>query len=344
MDAQTPPVDYARKRGNFILAFYRRLRRRLAAHRIINRRLQALEDGARAEPAGLADARRMLGDITRQLNEAQHQIAEMNRQLDQIGGGDAMQRSLDEAHRQLRVRAVMDWIASITVASGPLITVILPTRDRRALLERAIASMQAQSYPNWELVVIDDGSTDATAEFLNSNTHPKLRHARTAGGGVCVARNAGLKIARGELIAYLDDDNTMHPNWLKSVVWAFGEHPETDTLYGAFEVDDTRRIDRVGRGDLPRLCFFPYDHNDVVQNNIADIGCIAHRAGLEEARFDETLREMGDWDLFLRLTRDHPPLALPAVACFYTTDAPHRLSHGPTFQADIDKVRSKNQR
>jgi hypothetical protein len=65
---------------------------------------------------------------------------------------------------------------------------------------------------------------------------------------------------------------------------------------------------------------------------------------LSEARFDESLREMGDWDLFLRLTREAPPLALPAVACFYTTDAPNRLSNGPTFEADQATVRSKNKR
>ena len=79
-------------------------------------------------------------------------------------------------------------------------------------------------------------------------------------------------------------------------------------------------------------------------HNIADIGCIAHRAGIAEARFDESLREMGDWDLLLRLTRDAPPLALPAVACYYTTDAPDRLSHGPTYEADLAKVREKNRR
>jgi hypothetical protein len=74
------------------------------------------------------------------------------------------------------------------------------------------------------------------------------------------------------------------------------------------------------------------------------MGCIAHRAKLAEARFDETLREMGDWDLFLRLTRDAPPMALPAIACFYTTDAPNRLSHGPTYESDRATVRRKNKR
>jgi hypothetical protein len=53
---------------------------------------------------------------------------------------------------------------------------------------------------------------------------------------------------------------------------------------------------------------------------------------------------MGDWDLFLRLTRETPPLALPAIACLYTTDALNRLSYGPTFQADLEAVRKKNRR
>jgi hypothetical protein len=82
----------------------------------------------------------------------------------------------------------------------------------------------------------------------------------------------------------------------------------------------------------------------VAVNNIADMGCIAHRAGLAAAHFDETLRERGDWDLFLRLTRDRPPLALPAIACYYTTDAPNRLTNGSTFEADLAAVRAKNRR
>jgi hypothetical protein len=109
-------------------------------------------------------------------------------------------------------------------------------------------------------------------------------------------------------------------------------------------VDDPARINPQGGGELPRLNFWPYDHHHVAIANIADISCIAHRAGLPEASFDESLREMGDWDLFLRLTREAPPLALPAIACFYTTDAPNRLSYGPTYEADQVTVRTKNRR
>src|SRR5258705_12221856 len=118
----------------------------------------------------------------------------------------------------------------------------------------------------------------------------------------------------------------MHPQWLKSVAWGFEQRPDSNVLHAAFVIDDVARVDPRERGELPQLFFYHYDHQALARDNIADIGCIAHRAGLAEGRFDESLREMGDWDLFLRLTREAAPLTLPAIACFYTTDAPNRLS------------------
>jgi glycosyltransferase involved in cell wall biosynthesis len=256
----------------------------------------------------------------------------------------ALEQAVADHGRQLHVRAVMDWIERATLTSAPLVSVVLPTRDRRDLLPRAIDSVQKQSYGNWELLIVDDGSVDGTAEFLAGLAGDRLRCFRHHGAGVCAARNVALAQARGDLIAYLDDDNMMHPGWLKAVVWGFEQRPEANVLYGAYVVDDAGRIFGKKSGDLPRLFFLPYDHYQVARRSIADIGAIAHRAGLPEARFDESLREMGDWDLFLRLTRTAPPLALPAIACFYTTDAPHRLSHGPTFAADVAAVRAKNRR
>jgi glycosyltransferase involved in cell wall biosynthesis len=256
----------------------------------------------------------------------------------------ALRRELDDQRRQLEVRTVMDWIAQAHVEAGPLVSVILPTRDRRQLLQRAIDSVRAQTYPRWELLVVDDGSSDETPAYLDGIGDQRLRSFRAAGKGVCAARNVALRESRGDLIAYLDDDNVMHPQWLKSVVWCFQQRPDANVLYGAFIVDDTARIDRVGSGDMPRLHFHAYDHQAVATDNIADMSCIAHRARLPELQFDESLREMGDWDLFLRLTRNQPPVALPAAAAFYYTDAPNRLSNGPRFQEEVAKIRRKNAR
>jgi glycosyltransferase involved in cell wall biosynthesis len=256
----------------------------------------------------------------------------------------ALEHAVADHGRQLQVRATMDWVEHATLRGAPLVSVVLPTRDRRDLLPRAIESVQKQSYGNWELLIVDDGSVDRTAEFLAGVAGDRVRCFRHHGAGACAARNVALAQVRGDLIAYLDDDNMMHPGWLKAVVWGFEQRPEANVLYGGYVVDDAFRINRKRSGDLPRLFFLPYDHHQVARRSVADMGCIAHRAGLPEAHFDESLREMGDWDLFLRLTRTVPPLALPAIACFYTTDAPHRLSHGPTFDADVAAVRAKNRR
>jgi glycosyltransferase involved in cell wall biosynthesis len=202
----------------------------------------------------------------------------------------------------------------------------------------------AQSYPRWELLVADDHSVDATAEMVASFADARITLCAADGRGACAARNVALDRCKGDLIAYLDDDNTLHPEWLKSVVWAFEQRPDIDVVYGALVIDDTLRVNKEGRGDLPRLFFNDYDHASLPNQNVTDISAMAHRNGLPEGRFDESLREMGDWDLLLRLTHGHPPLALPVIACFYHTDAPNRLSFGDSYDADAAAVRARNRR
>lgn len=255
---------------------------------------------------------------------------------------DALEREVDEHRRRLEVWTFMSWIAHATVPTELLVSVIIPTRDRQSRLQRAIASVERQSYPNWEIIVVDDASVDATPEFLAGLEDKRIKCFRAEGRGGEAARNLGLRHASGEIIAYLDDDNFWHEDWLKSVVWGFTERPEVDVIYGAFVVDDPSRLRK--KEQLPKLYFRDYDHHGLARNNIADQSCIVHRAGLAEAHFDETLREMGDWDLFLRLTREKPPLPLPALACYYLTDAPNRMSYGPTHVADKARVREKNRR
>lgn len=243
--------------------------------------------------------------------------------------------------RHVQVGTVMDWIARAELRTSPLISVVLPSRNRATLLPRAIDTVLAQSYPHWELLVVDDASTDDTTGVLAGLDDARIRTFTGPGRGVCAARNVAIDAARGEVIAYLDDDNRMHPEWLRSVAWAFEQQPDTQVLYGAFVVDDIRRVQREGSGELPRLFLHRWDRTALERHNLADIGAMAHRAGLPEAHFDEALREMGDWDLLLRLTTEATPLVLPAVACYYESHAVDRLSAGPTRVVDADRVRNK---
>jgi len=237
----------------------------------------------------------------------------------------------------------MAWIEQASLASTPLVSVVIPTRNRAARLRRAVESILGQSYGNFEVLIGDDGSEDdgATRAQLGAFDDPRIRGFTLDHSGSSAARNVCLEAARGELIAYLDDDNTMHPQWLKSVAWAFEQRPEIEVLYGAVVIDDYARARQQAGGELPVIFFRPFDRDALATGNLTDTSAIAHRAGLAEARFDPGLQQMTDWDLLVRLTADRDPLALPAIAAFYSTDAPDRLSGGPTAHTDSELVRRR---
>ncbi|MGH7421349.1 MAG: glycosyltransferase family 2 protein [Candidatus Rokuibacteriota bacterium] len=270
-----------------------------------------------------------------------HALARLQARL----GVDDLQKRVEGMRGAVSTWAFTSWVEQATLDPGPLVSVVLPTHNRAALLPRAVASVRAQAYPTWEIVLVDDGSTDdteAVVEMLQGELGPdRLRSIRVPPAGVCAARNHALASAKGSLIAYLDDDNTMHPLWLKVVAWGFAQRPDVDVVYGGVVVDDLLRVNRRDAGALPSYHVNEFDRGRLASMNLADMGAIAHRRGLAEARFDETLREMGDWDLLVRLTRDKAPLVLPAIACFYHTDSPNRLSGGPTFKADGRRVRTR---
>ena len=196
---------------------------------------------------------------------------------------------------------------------------ITPTYQRPTLLARAIASVQAQTYGRWEMVVVDDGSQTA-AEVIEVIGDQRVRLVEAGHEGPTAARNKGLDAAEGTIITYLDDDNTFDRGWLKAVAWAFQVHADSEVLYGARLIDDDQRVHGTGDGGWPMLHFEPLRLGGLELGNLADMGAIAHRAGLPEARFDERLWEYGDWDFLLSLTEHRTP----ARAARHRPPVPHR--------------------
>lgn len=130
------------------------------------------------------------------------------------------------------------------------VSVILPTHDRERFLRQAIASVFAQSHTDWELLVVDDGSTDATPEILEAIPDPRLRtlRRRRPSGGAAVPRNLGLAAATGEWVAFLDSDDLWHPAKLARQLAALAASG-ADWCYTGFEVVDAAAIPtgRFGR-------------------------------------------------------------------------------------------------
>ena len=158
---------------------------------------------------------------------------------------DELDRTRLQAERTERILSSEAWLAAVP-RSQSLISVVTPTHDRATLLPRAIASVQAQTHAHWEMIIVDDHSTDETPNVLASLEDPRIRSFSARARGSIPARNQALAVATGEIIVYLDDDNLMLPSWLAAVAWAFATHPGYDVVYGA-------RVLERERDTLPEL-------------------------------------------------------------------------------------------
>ncbi len=107
-----------------------------------------------------------------------------------------------------------------------LFSIIIPTRNRADLLEKAIRSVQVQSYPNWELLVIDDASTDQTTEVVANFNDLRIRYLYQQKSERSMARNKGIENARGNYICFLDDDDFLKKNFLNDFKKAISSFPD----------------------------------------------------------------------------------------------------------------------
>jgi hypothetical protein len=226
-----------------------------------------------------------------------------------------------------RVAATTRWCARAPLRHHPRISVILPTRDRSGMVVDAIRSVLAQTYEHWQLVIVDDGSVDDTAEVIAGFVDDRIVVLRGEGRGASAARNAGIAKAEGEWVAFCDDDNVMDEGWLRAIAEFTGREPDTTALFGAQLRDDVRGGDVV-----PWLLWFPdRDLSRLRHDNTIDLGMLAVRRDHPELRFDETLRRFGDWELVVRLHQHDPLRPLGALSGYYSTQAAVRIT-------DVDNV------
>ncbi len=241
----------------------------------------------------------------------------------------------------LRMLALRSWLELRPPEAGPRISVILATRDRPALLPRAVESVLAQRCRDWELIVVDDGDTDAVARTLAGREDDRIVVAAGPRRGLGAARNAGLDRASGEVVCYLDDDNVLHPEWLHAVALLFGARPDVEVAYG-IALTEHRAAGERDEGWWPAHWQMPFSRETLLERNITDAGAIAHRSGLAEARFDEGLSTGEDWDLLLRLTAEREAFAIPAISHAYAMEGDGRMTEDPEHLAGLEQIRRRH--
>jgi glycosyltransferase involved in cell wall biosynthesis len=190
----------------------------------------------------------------------------------------------------------------------PVFSIVLPTFNRARSIERAVHSVLEQSFADLEVIVVDDGSTDDTAERLGRIADPRLRlvrQQRNAGGGI--ARNLGIRLAQAPLLGFLDSDDAFLPDKLAFEAEFFRSRPDAGMLLSGFITDHERKradvveanpvIDEEGNAALLEALFLR-------QIRKATPG-IAVRTQVARAigGFDEELRRRQDFDFIVRAAR-----------------------------------------
>lgn len=218
----------------------------------------------------------------------------------------------------------------------PTVSVIMPTWNREASIERALNSILAQSVLPLEIIICDDGSTDNTLTLVNKRYGAELSAGRiriieNSHRGVSAARNSGLAVAKGEVVAYLDSDNAWRPDFVLLMAALFSENDELMCAYGCLQGY------RNGEASFRRADIF--NRKRLIDGNFIDLNIFMHRRQLYRiyGGFDEGMRRLVDWDLIIRYTRHHEPALLPYVGVDYYLDQ-NELKN-ITFSEPLDDYR-----
>ena len=201
----------------------------------------------------------------------------------------------------------------------PVFSVIIPTYNQERFLPAALGSLLDQTYPHWEAIIVNDGSTDATAGVMEKYAYGdgRFRTYHKENGGVASALNEGLRHARGQWICWLSSDDLFEPNKLEVHLEAIDKNPKIRFFYSHFYYLD----DSTGTKTAPdlwnpvpetifqvsRMLLGPYIHG----NSVA-----IHRSVFEEiGTFDEKLRNGQDFDMWLRISARFPSHFIDRRTC-----------------------------
>ena len=251
------------------------------------------------------------------------------RRQDWAGARDAFRHVYELDTTQDAVREIL---AELDAALGmeapdagrqePLVSIIIACYKQAHLLTEAVESVVAQTYPHWEMIIVNDGSPDDTTAVAQAliAAHPerRIRLIEKANGGLSAARNTGLQFATGAFLLPLDADDTLHPRMLERTVAALEAHPEADVAYTHIQLFGTQSgVCRCGPFELGA---------EMETNRLAY--CSLMRRVLADALdgYAEDATAYEDWDFWLRaMARGAQGVLVPEPLFNYRQSATSKL-------------------
>ena len=224
---------------------------------------------------------------------------------------------------------------------SPLVSIIIPTYNYGHFLRKAVDSVLSQTYPNIEMIVVDDGSTDDTAAIIGSYGQ-HLTYLRQENRGASAARNLGICFSRGDYIAFLDADDRYRSNNIEKKIEFLQHHREYRWVYSDWVwIDENNQVKALGSEDRNTLAHLKAS-GDVFLWTLLDkrlstnVFLYEKEMVVQAEGFDERLTIREDYDLYLRLAHQHPIgyIDEPLVEIY-----PHRQSLGNRSNEESYRMR-----
>lgn len=212
----------------------------------------------------------------------------------------------------------------------PLVSVIIPAYNAEKTILETIESLQEQTLSDFEIIVINDGSTDRTIELLSALSDPRLKVFSYENGGLPTARNRGISHATGEFISFIDADDLWTSDKLQAQIEALQVHPEAGVAYSwtAFINESSQFLYAwepiYFEGDI---------YPEILLQNFISSGSniLVRKQFIEQAGlFDPSLKSAEDWDYYIRLAALCPFVVVPKYQILY-----RRSSQSMTSKVDV---------
>jgi teichuronic acid biosynthesis glycosyltransferase TuaG len=222
-----------------------------------------------------------------------------------------------------------------------MVSVIMPAYNVEQYIQQSIQTVINQTYKNWELIIINDGSTDNTALIAEqySTLDARIRLINQSNGKQASARNAGIEIVKGEYIAFLDSDDLWEPNKLEKQITYLTNYPEIDLVYTngwVFDYDNLNELKPyfqmpLGICSSKKMYQLEYKHNYIPILSVLVKKSIVDRVGLQEERLQFAGCE--DWDYWIRMARNGATFYGMKEKLFYYR------RHNSNMSANITKMK-----